>query len=129
VLWRQNHCMFSQPIAAKNGGWPDRRLVQRDGGGVSIERRSVRRDHYVGQLRHPVLAGLSGGAHTMRAEEIRPRHDLRILFEQCSALPLGHAAPDAVFDVVVECMRPALLHNRTVAADHRSFALRGSLHK
>lgn len=76
-----------------------------------------------------MLVGLSGGARTVRVEEIRPRNDLGMLLEQCPALPLGHTAPDAVLDVVVECMGAALLHNRAVTADNRSLALRRPLHK
>ena len=72
---------------------------------------------------------LSDGAGVALVEEVRPRGDLGVLFEQCPALPLGHAAPDAVLDLVVERVRCALLHYRAVTADNRSLTLRGPSHK
>ena len=48
-----------------------------------------------------------------------------MLLEQRAALALGHAAPDAELDAVVERVGAALQDHRAVPADHRGLALRG----
>ena len=62
-------------------------------------------------------------------QELRPRDDLGVFFEQSPALTFSQAAPDAVFDLVVEGVSGALLHDRAVPADHRGFALCGPPHE
>lgn len=47
-----------------------------------------------------------------------------MLLKQCSALPLGHAAPHTELDPVVEGVGQTLEHNRAVPTDHCRFALR-----
>lgn len=47
-----------------------------------------------------------------------------MLLEQGPALPLGHAAPHAELDPVVECVGQTLEYDRAVPTDHRGFALR-----
>src|SRR5882724_8150480 len=71
---------------------------------------------------------LSDGAVAL-VEEVRPRHNVGVLFEQCPALALGHATPDAILDLVVERVRRALLHYGAVTADGRGLALCGPAHK
>jgi hypothetical protein len=72
---------------------------------------------------------LSGGAGPALVQEFGPGHNLRVLLEQGAALPFGHAAPDAEFDLVVESVRRAFLHHRAVATNRRGLALRGPSHK
>jgi len=43
-----------------------------------------------------------------------------------AAAPLGHAAPDAELNLVVQCVCSAFLHYRAMAADHRGFTLGGA---
>ena len=52
-----------------------------------------------------------------------------MLLEQCAALALGHSAPDAELDSVVEGIGATLGDHGTVPADHRSFALGGTAHE
>ena len=66
---------------------------------------------------------------TLGGEEIGPGHHLGVLLEQGAALTLGHAAPHAEFDTVVESVRAAFQDDRAVPADHRGFALRGPPHE
>lgn len=56
-------------------------------------------------------------------EEVGPGHDLGVLLEQCTALALGHSAPHAELDSVVEGVGPAFEDHRAVPADHCGFAL------
>src|SRR6516225_982378 len=70
------------------------------------------------------MAAWSAGAPASPLfEEVRPRNDLGMLLEQSPALALGHAAPHPELDLVVQRVRPALLHHRAVTADHRCLAL------
>lgn len=48
-----------------------------------------------------------------------------MLFEQCATLTLGHAAPDAELDPVVQGVGATLHHHGAVPADNGSLALRG----
>ena len=59
-------------------------------------------------------------------QELRPRHDVGVFLKQCPALTFGQAAPDAVFDLVVQGVCRALLHDGAVPADNCGFALCGS---
>ncbi len=59
-------------------------------------------------------------------EEVLPRDNLGMLLEQGPALALGHAAPHPELDLVVQRVRPTLLHHRAVTADHRGLALGGA---
>lgn len=52
-----------------------------------------------------------------------------MLLEQCAALTLGHPAPDPEFDPVVQGVGTAFGDDRTVAANHGRFALRGTAHE
>ncbi len=52
-----------------------------------------------------------------------------MLLEQGPALTLGHPAPDAEFDPVVQRIGTALGDDRTVPADHSCFSLRGAAHE
>ena len=47
-----------------------------------------------------------------------------MLLEQCAALTLGHAAPHAELDAVVEGVGATFENHRTVTADDGGFALR-----
>ena len=58
-------------------------------------------------------------------EELGPGHYFGVLLEQCPPLPLGHAAPHAELDPVVQRICAALSDNRTVPANHCRLALRG----
>lgn len=49
-----------------------------------------------------------------------------MLLEQGAALTLGHSAPDAEFDAVVERIGAAFGDDGAVSADHSGFALRGA---
>jgi hypothetical protein len=49
-----------------------------------------------------------------------------MLLEQCATLALGHAAPDAELDAIVEGVGPALQDHRAMPADHGGFALGGA---
>jgi len=49
-----------------------------------------------------------------------------MLLEQGAALTLGHPAPHAEFDTVVQGVGTTLGDDRTVATNHGCFALRGS---
>ena len=62
-------------------------------------------------------------------EEFGPGHDLGMLLEQGAALTLGHSAPDAELDPVVERVGPALGDDRTVTTDDGGFALSGTADK
>src|SRR5690349_23975409 len=58
----------------------------------------------------------------MPGEVLRPGLDVRMLFDQLSALPLGHSAPDPELDLVVERIGKALRDHRALAAyDRRPF--------
>ena len=46
-----------------------------------------------------------------------------MLLEQSATLALGHAAPDAELDAVVQRVRTAFGDHRAVPADHGGFAL------
>jgi len=59
-------------------------------------------------------------------EEVSPGDDLGVLLEQGTALAFGHAAPDAEFDAVIECIGAAFEDHRAVAADDCGLALRGT---
>ena len=59
-------------------------------------------------------------------EEVRPGPDLGVLLEQCAALTLGHAAPDAELDPVVQRVGTALEQHRAVTADGGRLTLGGS---
>ena len=52
-----------------------------------------------------------------------------MLLEQGAALTLGHPAPDTEFDAIVQRVGTAFGDDRTVAADHCRFALRGAAHE
>jgi len=69
--------------------------------------------------------GSADAALLALVEEVRPRHHVGVLLEQGPALALGHASPNAELDLVVQRVRPALLHYRTVTADHRGLPLGG----
>src|SRR5690242_3003412 len=60
-------------------------------------------------------------------EQIAPRGDVRAPAEQRTPLPLGHPAPDAELDSVVERIRKALRANRASPADQLGAILRCSL--
>ena len=79
--------------------------------------------------RAPSAEESAGAAAAALFEEVRPRDDVRVLLEQCPALALSHAAPDPELDLVVQRVRPALLHYRAVTADHRRLALGGPPNK
>jgi hypothetical protein len=49
-----------------------------------------------------------------------------VLLEQGPALAFRHAAPHSELDLVIQCIRSALLHYRTVTADHGGLALGGT---
>ena len=76
-----------------------------------------------------VATELAYAAVSPLVEEVRPGDDLGVLPEQSPALALGHAAPNAELDLVVQRVRPALLHHRAVTANDRRLALRGSPNK
>lgn len=59
----------------------------------------------------------------LSGKEVRPGDDLRVLLEQGSPLALGHAAPDAELDAVVEGVGTALGDHRAVPADDGGFSL------
>lgn len=56
-------------------------------------------------------------------EELGPGHHLGVLLEECAALTLGHPAPHAELDAVVEGVGPAFEDDRAVPADDCGFAL------
>ncbi len=62
-------------------------------------------------------------------EEVGPGNNFGVLLEQCAALALGHPAPDAELDAVVEGVGAAFEDHRAVPADHRGFALGGAADK
>jgi hypothetical protein len=62
-------------------------------------------------------------------EEFRPGDDLGVLLEQGATLTLGHAAPDAELDSIVQGVGAAFGHHRTVSTDHRGLTLRGTPNK
>jgi hypothetical protein len=72
---------------------------------------------------------LADAAVPAPVEEVRPRHHVGVLPEQRPALALGHAAPNAELDLVVQRVRPAFLHYRAVTADDRGLALGGAADK
>lgn len=49
-----------------------------------------------------------------------------MLLEEGAALTLGHAAPHAEFDAIVECVGTAFHDDGAVPADDRGFALGGA---
>jgi hypothetical protein len=65
-------------------------------------------------------------AFALGGEEVRPRHHLGVLLEQSAPLTLGHTAPDAELDPVVQRVGAALEDHRTMPADHCGFVLRGA---
>ena len=56
-------------------------------------------------------------------EELGPGNNFGVLLEQGPALPLGHPAPDAELDSVVQGVRAALGDDGTVPANHGGLAL------
>ena len=62
-------------------------------------------------------------------EELGPRHDFGMLLEQGTTLTLGHAAPDAELDAIVERIGTAFQNHRTVTADDGGLALRRSAYE
>jgi hypothetical protein len=63
------------------------------------------------------------------SEESAPRGHVRPAPEQRTPLPLGHPAPHAELDPVVQGVGEAFEYHRAVPADHRCFALRGTAHE
>src|SRR6185437_8034666 len=59
-------------------------------------------------------------------EEVGPGNHFGVLLEQCATLALGHTAPDAELDAVVEGVGAAFEDHRAVPADHCGFALGGA---
>ena len=57
-------------------------------------------------------------------EELRPGNHLGVLLEQGAALPLGHPAPYAELDAVVQRVGSAFQDDGAVPTDDRGFALR-----
>jgi len=62
-------------------------------------------------------------------EVVRPRRDVRVLLEESPTLTLGHAAPYAEFDLVVQGVRATLLHYRAMPADDCGLTLRRSAYE
>jgi hypothetical protein len=52
-----------------------------------------------------------------------------MLLEQGPTLTLGHPAPHAELDAIVQCIGTAFGDDRTVAADDCRFPLRGAPHE
>jgi hypothetical protein len=63
------------------------------------------------------------------SEKLGPGNHLGVLLEQSAALAFGHAAPDAELHAVVKGVGAAFQNHRTVAANHRGFALGGATDK
>src|SRR5258705_8984506 len=83
-----------------------------------------------GELNRSGAARLDGAAVlALGGEEVGPGNDLGVLLEQGTALALGHAAPDAELDAVVEGVGAAFQNHRTMSTDHGRFALRGAADK
>jgi hypothetical protein len=59
-------------------------------------------------------------------EKLGPRHHLRVLLEECTALPLGHPTPNAELNAVIQGICAAFDDDRTVPTDHGRFALCGA---
>ena len=62
-------------------------------------------------------------------KELGPRNHLGVLLEQGAALAFGHAAPDAEFDAVIQCVGSTFKDHRTVPADDGGLALRGAAYE
>ena len=56
-------------------------------------------------------------------EELRPGLNLGVLLEQGATLTLGHTAPDAELDPVIQGVGTAFSDHRTVTADDGRLAL------
>ena len=77
-----------------------------------------------GELR-AIATELADAAVLALIEEVRPGHYLGVLLEQGPALAFGHPSPNAELHLVIQRVCPALLHYRSVTADHRGLALGG----
>jgi hypothetical protein len=59
-------------------------------------------------------------------EKLGPRHHLGVLLEERAALPLGHPAPNAELNAVIQRICAAFHDDRTVPTNHGRFALCGA---
>jgi hypothetical protein len=62
-----------------------------------------------------------------RLEQVAPRGDIRTTAEQCATLTLGHTAPDAELDAVVESIGQAVGAHDATGANGLGPVLGGSL--
>src|SRR5690606_37619435 len=62
-------------------------------------------------------------------QQVPPGRDIGAAAQQRPPLPFGHAAPDAVFDPVVQRLGQAFGAHRAAAADELRAVLRGPLHE
>jgi hypothetical protein len=88
---------------------------------VLVARAPVARASRCGYRWYLVCRGVVRGAGAEK--QLSPRPHVRSGAQQSPALPLGHPAPDAELDAVVECVGEAFGAHRTSAADRPRFTL------